>query len=185
MADSNDDAELTDAELMADALGLMREEHERVAGLLMFAIDVVDDTQDKGHRVDTAKMRREFGRKIRESLVGRELCLGQLGDPMAELCCGECGAEADLLADDPLDDWQVGRADDGLIGVLCPTCCTTDDDEVTASPRRYGVLDLFEEALSLVDARVDRLTADDPHMPMLTALLHGLQGSVRKAREAS
>jgi hypothetical protein len=127
---------MDDAELTADALGLMRQEHERLAELLMFAIDIVDHTQTKGHRIDTAKMRQEFGRKIRESLVGRELALGQLGDRLAELCCAGCGAEVDLMADNPLGDWEMGQADDGSIGVLCPTCvgaADDDDDRVAAS----------------------------------------------------
>ena len=120
-------------DLTADAWGLIRDEHERLAGLLMFAIDVVHDHQTRGHRVDVLKMRQEFGRKIRESLVGREVALSGLGDPTAELCCGICGAEADLEGDDPLGDWSMGRGADCRIAVLCATCSATDDDEAVAA----------------------------------------------------
>jgi hypothetical protein len=108
---------------IADAFGLIREEHEMVVGLLMASIDLVEIAQTDERRIDVDAIRRAAGCKIRGSLVGRELALAELGDPLAELCCVECGTQADLDVDDPLGDWEVVRSDDGLIGVLCVTCC--------------------------------------------------------------
>jgi hypothetical protein len=109
-----------------DALSLLREEHHRMAAMVLWAIDIVDVAQRSGHRIDVQKMREKFGPKIRESLVGRELALTSLGDPLAEISCVSCGAAADLLADEPLGVWTIAIDDPASFGVLCGECAARD-----------------------------------------------------------
>ncbi len=116
------DAPLTDEEMLADAAWMIRTEYERMVQLVLMVVDLMQGQEAGNIHVDSQKLREQVALQVRRSIASANLALLQLEDPEQPVVCENCGTQADLLAENPLDDWRLGLINEAVPCMLCPTC---------------------------------------------------------------